>query len=244
MKGRTFPLLSLAVPLLVGFATHLPAQSVTSSKDPADWALIYADVLEKNRKALSGYTWQYRVKVMEGADLLYVDVLEATRTSEGVLLTERVEHDLRIRQRHGPLSRPGQEKRLAEIQEKIEFLKDVFRTYVYMSRGEIVDFFDKAKVTDAVGYDNALRVDGENVLKTGDSITLFGDRGTAHPLYLAFSVPYDDKVYVDGSIEFRHLRGGRIFSGAELMANFVEKKGLGKAKVISIEVESFDFQKK
>ena len=116
--------------------------------------------------------------------------------------------------------------------------------YVYMSRREVVDFLDNAEVNEAVGYDNALRVDGENVLRKGDYVTLFGDRGTARPLYLTFSAPVNEKLGVDGSIQFRSLRNSNIFYEAEINANFVELKKPGKAKIISIEVESFDFQKK
>ena len=116
--------------------------------------------------------------------------------------------------------------------------------YVYMSRREVVDFLDNTEVNEAVGYDNALRVDGENVLRKGDYVTLFGDRGTARPLYLTFSAPVNEKLGVDGSIQFRSLRNSNIFYEAEINANFVELKKPGKAKIISIEVESFDFQKK
>lgn len=230
--------------LLLTFASEGRSQTATSSKDPAQWALIYSKNLEKNRNTLADYTWQYKVSVMEGAELLYVDTLEATRDSEGNLLTKEIEHDLKIKQRNGLLSRAGQEKRFAEIQEKIEFLKGVIHSYVYMSRGQVVDFFDEAKVNKAVGYDNALRVDGENVLRQGDFVTLFGDRGTARPLYLTFSVPFNEKVGVDGSIQFRSLRRSSVFYGAEITANFVELKKPGKTKILSIEVESFDFQKK
>tara|TARA_R110002096_G_scaffold88884_7_gene202822 strand:- start:1781 stop:2515 length:735 start_codon:yes stop_codon:yes gene_type:complete len=215
----------------------------TSSKDPGKWALLYSEVLDSNRKALGVYSWQYRVEVMEDNELLYVDLLEAGYDRLGNLQTTRVGQELKIKERHGPLSRAGQEGRLREIEEKIEFLKEVIRSYVYMSRGEVVDFFDKAETTEAVGYNNALRVDGENVLNEGDSITLFGDLGTAQPIFLTFSVPFDDKVRVDCSIQFRHLRGNGAFYGAEVTANFVELKKIGKSKALSIEVESFDFIK-
>lgn len=238
------PAIFTAFAFLLISAPAARAQSVTSSKDPAQWALIYTEGMEKNRKALSNYTWLYEVTVMEGEELLYIDTLEATRTGSGELITKTIEQDLKIRKRHGLLSKAGQEKRLAQIQEKIHFLREVIQSYVYMSRGSVVDFFDKAKVTEAVGYDNALRVDGESVLREGDFITLFGDRATAHPLFLTFSVPYTESIGVDASVEFRHIRNSDIFYGAEITANFVERKRAGKAQIISIEVESFDFEKK
>lgn len=220
------------------------SQTATSSKDPAQWALIYSKNLEENRKLMTNYSWQYRVAVMDAEELLYVDHLEATRDSEGNLQTTRLRHDLKIKEKHGILSKAGQEKRFAEIEEKIEFLKEVMQAYVYMSRGEVVDFFDAAKVTEAIGYTNALRVDAENVLREGDYVTLYGDRATARPLYITFSVPFNDKLGVDGSIDFRSLRNSDLFYGAEITANFVELKRPRKAKIISIEVASFDFQKK
>lgn len=242
MKHSLF-LLTLLMPFL-SLPLTSDAQSVTSSKDPAQWALIYKDQMEKNRKNLSKYTWHYEVTVMEGEELLYVDLLEATRDESGTLQTKTIEQDLKIRKRHGLLAKAGQEKRLADVQEKINFLREVIQSYVYMSRGSVVDFFDKAKVSEAVGYDNALRVDGENVLRQGDFITLFGDKATAHPHFLTFSVPYSETISVDASVDFRHIRNSSIFYGAEITANFVEMKSAKKAQIISIEVKSFDFEKK
>ncbi|MEM9017371.1 MAG: hypothetical protein AAGC68_10175 [Verrucomicrobiota bacterium] len=239
--GHSF---SSAIVLLVTSLSLAPAQVATTSKDPAQWALLYTRNLEKNRDALAKYTWQYRVAVMEGEELLYVDVLEATRDAEGNLVTKTLEHDLKIKQRQGLLSKAGQEKRLAEIEEKIEFLKGVIHSYVYMSRGQVVDFFDKAEVSEAIGYRNALRVDGDDVIRSGDYVTLFGDRGTARPLNLTFSVPFNEKLGVDGSVEFRSLRNSTLFYGAEITANFVELKKPGRAKIVSVEVESYDFQRK
>lgn len=235
----------LAALVAYGVATtFLAAQAVTSSKDPGQWALIYSDILDKNREALSNYTWQYEVEVTEEGELLYIDTLEATRTSSGALETKRIEKDLQIKQRQGPLGRAGQEARLAKIQEKIDFVKGVLQSYVYMSRGQVVDFFDGALVTEAEGYNNALRVDAENVIRDGDSILLYGDRATAHPIMLSFTVPFDENVRVDGTIQFRHLRKSRLFYGAEIDAKFVEIKKAGKEKELSIAVKAFDFEKK
>ncbi len=238
----THTLLAIALGLSITSATHSQSRA-TKSKDPAQWALTYSGVLEKNRKILSGYSWQYRVEVMEESTLLYVDLLEARYDAGGNLQTTRVNQDLKIKQRHGILRAKGQDNRLREVEQKIEFLKKVIRSYVYMSRGKVVDFFDRATKNDAVGYNNALRIDGEDVLHPGDSVTLFGDKSTAQPIFLTFSVPFDDNIRVDCAIKFRRLRNSGAFYGSVVTANFVKLKKIGKAKALSIEVESFDYVK-
>ncbi|NRB73461.1 MAG: hypothetical protein HRU46_03810 [Verrucomicrobiales bacterium] len=234
----------IAFTFFLGLAGKAEAQRAISSDDPGQWALLYAKNLEKNKAALSNYTWQYSFEVMQDSEVLYVDLLEAQIDSGGNLQLNRLEHDLKIKQRHGPLSKAGQEGRLKNIQEKIDFLTATIRRYVYLEKGELVDFFDKAEKTEAVGYSNAIRLDGEDIINTGDSITLFGDRATAHPIFMTFSVPFDHMFEVDCAIQFRHLRGSGLFYAAEVTANFVELKRLGGPKALSIEVESFDFQKK
>ncbi len=77
------------------------SQTAISSKGPAKWALIYSENLEKNRDQLS----KYRVAVMEGSELLYVDILEATHDLKGQLKTEQLQHDLKIKERSGILSK-------------------------------------------------------------------------------------------------------------------------------------------
>ena len=81
------------------------SRNAISSKDPAQRALIYSENLDKNRDQLSKYSWQYRVAVMEGSEFLYVDILEATHDSKGRLKTEQMQHDLKIKERSGILSK-------------------------------------------------------------------------------------------------------------------------------------------
>ncbi|MDF2378489.1 MAG: hypothetical protein P1U81_19795 [Verrucomicrobiales bacterium] len=233
-----------AVAVLSGIALLSPSpaqEAAISSKDPGQWALLYSDTLQKNRKALMDYSWEYRVEVIEDGSLLYVDRLSANYNAQGVIETTRLDQDLKIKERQGLLFKAGQEKRLAEVEKKIQVLKQLIGRYVYMSRGEVVDFFENARVTEAVGYDNALRVDGENVLTEGDSVTLYGDRATAFPIHLIFSAPYDEKTWIKGEVKFRHLAQLGGFYAPRVSAEFEEKRAVGKTKFLYIDVESHDY---
>ncbi len=212
-----------------------------ASKDPGQWALLYADTLARNRKLLSEYSWIYRVEVSENSKPLYIDHLSARYGSDGRVLTERIDQHLQIRERQGLLLKAGQEARLKETEKKIEILKQYIGDYVYMTRGQVVDFFGKARRTEAVGYDNATRLDAENVINQGDSVTLFGDKSTAFPIYLAFTVPLDGKTSIRCEVFFRHLRQVNAFYGSRVTGEFVES-GIGAGpKALRIEVESYDY---
>ena len=212
---------------------------ITKSKDPGQWALIYSDVLAKNRERLKDYSWQYRVEVRENNELLYVDHLDAKYGNDGRVVTQRVGQDLKIKARQGLLLKAGQEARLKDTEAKIEFLKKAIGDYVYMTRGQVVDFFTKARKTEAVGYENALRADGESVLVKGDSVTLIGDKSTAFPIYLAFSAPVDAKTSIRCEVYFRHLRQVGAFYGPKVTGEFTQTGAGGK--VLRIDVESFDY---
>jgi hypothetical protein len=108
-----------------------------------------------------------------------------------------------------------------------------------MTRGQVVDFFTKARKTEAVGYENALRADGESVLVKGDSVTLIGDKSTAFPIYLAFSAPVDAKTSIRCEVYFRHLRQVGAFYGPKVTGEFTQTGAGGK--VLRIDVESFDY---
>lgn len=239
-------LLGLAVVFLfVSSTREMVAQAtITTSKDPAQWALIYSEVIQKNRELLKDYSWQYRVEVQENGRLLYIDHLDASYGSDGTVKTIRLSQDLQIKQRHGPLLKAGQEAKLREVEAKIETLKKYIGDYVYMTRGEVVDFFDKARKTEAVGYENALRLDAENVLTKGDSVTLYGDKATAFPIFLAFTVPLDAKTGIRCEVHFRHLRQLGAFYGSKVTGKFVElARGSlpTSASSLYIDVESFDY---
>jgi hypothetical protein len=242
------PLFRLTLPglailaLLASAAREAVAQApITSSKDPAQWALIYSNVINKNRESLKAYSWQYRVEVQENGELLFVDNLAANYGPDGRVETFRLSQDLQVKQRHGLLLKAGQEARLREIEKKIDTLKKYIGDYVYMSRGQVVDFFGKAKKSDAVGYDNALRLDAESVITKGDSVTLYGDKSTAFPIFLAFTVPLDAKTGIRCEVHFRHLRQFGAFYGSKVTGEFVELARGSSAKSLTIDVESFDY---
>ncbi len=213
---------------------------ITTSKDPGQWALIYSDVLSKNRDRLKDYSWQYRVEVRENNELLYVDHLDAKYGNDGRVVTQRIGQDLKIKARHGLLLKAGQETRLKDAEAKIEFLKKAIGDYVYMTPGQVVDFFSKARKTEAVGYDNALRADAEGVLVEGDSVTLIGDKSTAFPIYIAFSAPVDAKTAIRCEVYFRHLRQVGAFYGPKVTGEFT-KAGASGGKTLRVDVESFDY---
>jgi hypothetical protein len=233
-------LFCLLAPVLLPLQVSAQAP-VTKSKDPGQWALIYADTLAKNRKLLSEYSWIYRVEVSENSKPLYIDQLSARYGSDGRVVTERIDQQLQMKQRQGPLLKAGQEARLKETERKIEVLKKHIGDYVYMTRGQVVDFFGKARKTEAVGYDNALRLDAENVVNPGDSVTLFGDKSTAFPIYLAFTVPLDAKTSIRCEVFFRHLRQVKAFYGSRVTGEFTETGKAAGGKSLRIEVESYDY---
>lgn len=239
-------LLGLAiVALLACAAPETAAQaSITPSKDPAQWALIYSDVINKNRELLKDYSWQYRVEVQENGSLLYIDHLDGSYGADGRVETIRLSQDFQVKPRHGLLLKAGQEAKLREVEAKIETLKKQIGDYVYMTRGQVVDFFDKARKTEAVGYENALRLDAENVLTKGDSVTLYGDKETAFPIFLTFTVPLDAKTGIRCEMHFRHLRQLGAFYSSKVTGRFVELARGSTAKsanALSIDVESFDY---
>lgn len=240
---RHLTLLNLAIfALLVMSSREAAAQApITTSKDPGQWALIYSDVLNKNRDRLKDYSWQYRVEVQENGNLLYIDHLDGSYGADGRIATIRLSQDLQMKQRHGLLLKAGQEAKLRDVEAKIEVLKKYLGDYVYMTRGQVVDFFSKARKSEAVGYDNALRLDGENVLMEGDSVTLFGDKSTAFPLFLAFTVPIDAKTGIRGEVHFRNLRQMGAFYGSKVSGEFVELSRGSSPKSLTIQVESFDY---
>ncbi len=224
--------------------TFQPESARSQSTDPAQWAIKYSGVLDANKKALGAYTWQYRLEVKENSELLYVDLLQGRHDTAGNLQITRINQDLKIKHRIDPLRAAGQENRLKEIAGKIAFLKQVIRAYVYMSRGQAVDFFDKARKSDALGYNHTLRLDATDVITPGDSVTLFADKSSAQPVFLSFSAPADDNTQANCEIRFRQLRGSGIFYPAVAVAEFVEAKKIGKPKILRIEVETFDFIKR
>jgi hypothetical protein len=237
MKAKTC-ILSLCVSL-IGIVGH-PAVAQDKATDPGEMALKYAGILAGNRAALSGYSWQLRVEVAKGGELQYIDLVQGRYDASGRLQTTEINQDLKVKKRHGLIRGNLQEKKIRELKASVDKVKNMVLSYIYMSRGDVVNFFDRARKSVAPAYDNVLVIDSKNVLLPGDAVTLLVDKMSGSPLRLVFSAPAGEKRRVNATIQFRHLRNNAAFYADQADVRVITDDDDDN---LAIKVESFDFMK-
>ena len=149
-------------------------------------ALMYSGVLAKNNQMLREYSWQSRLEVYEMDEdeykPLYVSLMVTRLDAKGIPQSTELGKELTTRKRNGLIRGSIQEKKLASVKETSQQLKQRILSYVYMPRGDVVNFFDRAVKSDSTIYQNAVMLKGSNVRREGDSVALTVDKTTGSPV--------------------------------------------------------------
>ena len=212
--------------------------------DPGEMALKYTAILAKNNQMLREYSWQSRVEVFEmdkdERKPLYVTLNVTRLDSKGMPQSTELNKALGGRQRHGMVRGNIQERKLKSIKESVNQVKQWILSYVYMSRGNVVNFFDRARKSDSTLYRDAVVLQGTNVAIEGDSVSLHIDKLTGSPLSLTFFVPTSKDMRLSATVHFRYLRDNSAFYADQVDAKVWEKDD---DESLNIKVENFDFSK-
>ena len=212
--------------------------------DPGEMALLYLGVLAKNNQMLREYSWQSRLEVFEMDEderkPLYVSLMVTRLDAKGIPQSTEMNKVLTTRKRNGLIRGNIQEKKLASIKETSNALKQWILSYVYMARGDVVNFFDRAAKSDSAVYENAVMLRGSNVLRDGDSVALTIDKVSGSPISLTFFVPTSKDMRVSARVHFRYLRDGSVFYADQVDARVWEE---GDDESLNFKVENFDFSK-
>ena len=212
--------------------------------DPGEMALKYSAILVNNNQMLREYSWQSRVEGFEMDEderkPLYVSLMVTRLDAKGIPQSTELNKELTTRKRNGLIRGSIQEKKLTSIRETSKALKQWILSYVYMSRGNVVNFFDRAVKSDSTVYQNAVMLRGNDVAVKGDAVALTIDKASGTPLSLTFFVPTGKDTRVSATVHFRYLRDGSVFYADQVDAKVWEE---GDDESLNFKVENFDYRK-
>lgn len=149
----------------------LPAQEIDKTK----LALEVSAANESNTTKLKAYIWKRRSEAYVNNELKLSTLAEVKFNAEGKLENKMVDASTTVKAKPGLRGR-AQQGKAEESLDYIEKALVLMLNYSYMSKGELVDFFDKATVTTAA--DGRLQATATNVLQAGDELTLLIDPTT------------------------------------------------------------------
>jgi hypothetical protein len=221
------------IALVVGLGLVVPVAAQDS--DPAQRALEYAAAQQDNLKTLKTYSWKTRSEVSRNEALMLVALVQARFDAEGELQHTRISSESHVEQKRGLRGRK-QKQELEKLGGLIEEVLSVQVAYILMSKGQLVDFFDKATFADGTGeMEGTQEIRATNVLVAGDELTIWVDPSTGLNRKLMIKTPLDEQSVVEGTMDYKTMEGGPNTASV----SHLEVKSQG----IVIKSERFDFIK-
>ena len=142
--------------------------------DKTKLALDVSAANEANNAKLKGYIWKLKLDGYVNKELKVTTLTEMKFDATGKLVSTPIDAKTTVKSKPG--IRGSMQKSAAE--DNAEYMAkaaDVMAQYAYMSKGQLVDFFDKANVT---SDGKTITATGANVLQAGDELTILIDPAT------------------------------------------------------------------
>jgi hypothetical protein len=197
----------------VGIATLCLAQI---DKDQLALAVSKAD--NANTEQLKQYIWKRKSDVFVENQLKLTTISEFSFDAEGKLQTKVMDAKTTVKQKPG-LRGMAQQSAAEDKMEYVGKALELAVAYTFMSKGQLIDFFSKATVTEANGVITAV---GENVYVKGDKLTMHIDSQTKLYIDKKFSSLLGSDP-VDGEIKYEKFSNG-VNHGSQTNLNMPVQK--------------------
>jgi hypothetical protein len=167
-------------------------------------SLKVSAVAEANRASLVSYVWTRTVTVFEGGELKLTNVNSLSLGADGKLINTIVS-STPAKQPKGGILGDKDRKKLKDLQSYVDGAVAEAQGYIYMSKGKMLDFFDKATITPA---DNTFKVAGSNVNKTGDQLNMNITKGTLAYISQSFKSSLANNDPYTGEVNYKTFKNG------------------------------------
>jgi hypothetical protein len=221
----------LVIAIVFVFVSPVTAQDA----DPAQRALKYAEAQQKNIDTLKTYSWKTRTEISENENPMLTTLIQARFDADGKLQHTTISSESHVEKKRG-IKGKKQKQKLEELGQLIEKVVSLQVSYISMSKGQMVDFFEKATFEEGTGeMEGMKKIHAKGVLVPNDELTVWVDPSTGLKRKLTIKTPLDEETIVDGSIYCNAIKDGPTTASLSVLT--IPSQG------ISIKIESFDFIK-
>ena len=185
-------------------------------KDQLALAISKAD--DANTEKLKAFIWKRKSDVSVDGQLKLTTITEFSFDQAGKLQAKMVDAETTVKKKPGLRGRAQQNA----AEDKMDYIGkalELSMAYTFMTKGQLLDFFSKATVTEKEAI---IEATGENIYVPGDKLTILVDRKTNLYLYKKFSSLLG-KDPVDGEIKYEKFSSG-VNHGSETLLNMPAEK--------------------
>lgn len=176
-----------------------------SQIDKDQLALEVSNVDAENTEKLKAYIWKFYADIL-GEDGNKTTLISEFRYDEnGKLNINVVDGETNIEAKRGLRGRVQQDA----IENKLEYIGKAMEyslAYTYMTKGQLLDFFDKAEVTEK---DSVITASAKNVYVEGDQLTIRIDATTKYYLSKSFSTKLGEDL-ISGEVQYEPFKSSGV----------------------------------
>jgi hypothetical protein len=208
MKHKLIIILYLLLIATVGIAQ--------TNNDKLALAINAAD--EANTEKLKAYIWKRKSDVSIDGQVKLTTITEFSFDEQGKLQAKLVDAESSVKQKPGVRGKIQQ----SAAEDKAEYVQKALElslAYTFMTKGQLMDFFSKATVSEK---DGVLEATAENVYVQGDKLTIWVEKKTNLYTKKKFSSLLG-KDAVDGEINYEKFSSG-VNHGSTTMLNMPAQK--------------------
>jgi len=190
--------------LLVVFAMGVMMTSFAQAEiDTDQLALDISKADAANTEQLKAFIWKKASVVTIDGEVKANTLSEFSFDEKGELQMKNIDAATTVKQKRGVRGRVQQKT----AQGNMDYVEEALKTmiaYTYMSKGQLLDFFDKAKISEANGVITAA---GSDVFAKGDSLTVKVESATKLFLHKSFS-GFMGEDPISGEIVYAKFKSG------------------------------------
>jgi hypothetical protein len=186
--------------------------------DKEQLALAISNADDANTKQLMQYIWKRKSDVSIGGEHKLTTITEFSFDEQGKLQAKMIDAESSVKQKpglRGKVQQNAAEDKMDYVGKSLELAL----AYTFMTKGQLLDFFEKATVTEK---DGIIEATGENVYVQGDKLSIWVDKKTNLYTRKKFSSLLG-KDPVDGEINYEKFSNG-VNHGSTTMLNMPAQK--------------------
>ncbi len=177
--------------------------AVLGQPDKDKLALDVSKAEEDNTKKLKAYIWKRKSDVSVNGEVKLTTLTEFSFDAQGKIQARLVDAESSVQQKRGLRGR-AQKNAIEDKAEYVQKALGLALAYTFMTKGQLMDFFTKATVTESNGVIEAV---AESVYVQGDKLTIRIESSTKLFLSKTFS-SFLGKDAIDGDIKYEKFSSG------------------------------------
>ena len=186
--------------------------------DKDQLALAVSKAEDQNNEKLRAFLWKRKSDVSIDGQVKLTTITEFSYDAQGKLQAKLVDAETTVKKKPGLRGR-AQANAAEDKMEYVEKALGLALAYTFMTKGQLLDFFAKATVTEK---DNITEAAAENVYVQGDKLTIQFDSKTKLYTYKKFSSLLG-KDQVNGEIKYDKFSSG-VNHGSETLLDMPAQK--------------------